>query len=891
MKGSISKDVPQVLKPKSIGDNLILDFPKDDVEGSVPARFDKIVRTYPEHNAVNSWEKEFTYDQFDRITNQLAHVILRQNQSSENPVAFLLGYGAMPITAIFGILKAGGFYLSLDPSFPSDRLKYILEDSGTRIIITDDENLLIARELSQNKSKLINLDNLDPGTSDENLNLKISPDALACLYYTSGSTGQPKGVMQDHRYLLHSAWDKANSCGYIPEDNIALLHSTGFAASISPILGSLLNGATLFPFDLKNELAYLADWLQEKQITVFGGVPTLFRHLAMTLTEDDNFPYLRLITAGGEAVLKSDVDLYKRYFSQYSLMRHGIGGTEMGAFRHFWIDKDTEILDDVVPVGYPVEDKEVLIVDEEGNQVGFDEIGEIVVRSRYLSPGYWHRPDLTKTKFKDDPGLAGFRLYWTGDLGKMREDGCLFHLGRKDFQVKIRGFRIELGAIESILMQHPKIYEAVVIVNEPPGFEKRLLAYFSVKQSQLPPTSEDLRIYLKKEFPDYMIPFAFVQLDELPHTPTGKMNRLGLPSLEEVFNLEEEFVPPQNDIERQLKIIWEDLLNISPIGIKNDFFQLGGHSLMAATLITRIEEIYGQRLELSTISESSTIEELAKVVSSDGSTHSKSPLIAIRANGTKHPLFCVHGIGGHILPFLQLADNMGIEQPVYGFQSIPPEQPGDLEYTIETMAGDYIREIKVVQPEGPYFLTGFSFGGFVAYEIARQLKSQGDRIGLLAILDTHADSAPRYRQSLNFGDYVSYKVKSIYERIDYHYGNMTGYPLLEKYKYIRHRKKQPSAQEVILGDVEEDQIPERMRGVMEANVSALRHYIPGKYPGEIILFRSMDHGKGTYYGWNELTSGDVTIYDVPGNHRGILQKPNVPVLAEKLQKCIDEKNN
>ena len=888
MKGLISKDIPQENKQRNFGDFLITDFPKDDVEGSIPARFDKIVRSYPEQTAVKSWEIEYSYDQLNRITNQIARVIREQSESLEVPVAFLLGYGAKPIIAIFGILKAGGFYLPLDPSFPSDRLKYMFEDTGSRLIITDDVNLLAARELSQNKAKLINLNDLDPGTSDENLDLKISPDALACLHYTSGSTGQPKGVMQNHRNLLHAAWQAINSSGYNPEDNIALLHSTGFAASILPILGSLLSGATLYPFDLKNRLVDLGDWLKEEQISVLMVVPSLFRHLTMTLTVDDRFPHLRLITAGGEAVLKSDVDLYKKYFSKFSQMRHGIGGTEMQSFRQFWIDKNTEILDNIVPVGYPVEDKDVLIVDQDGIQVGCDEVGEIVVRSRYLSPGYWRQPDLTREKFTDDPDHPGLRLYQTGDLGKLSEDLCLYHLGRKDFQVKIRGFRIELGEIESILMQHRSILEAAVILYEPQGFEKRLLAYFSVKQSQLPPTSEDLRIYLKKEFPDYMIPFAFVQLDELPHTPTGKMDRLGLPSLEEVFNLEEEFVPPHNDIERQLKIIWEDLFNISPIGIKNDFFQLGGHSLMAATLITRIEEIYGQRLELSTFSESSTIEELAKVVSSDGSTHSKSPLIAIRANGTKHPLFCVHGIGGHILPFLQLADNMGIEQPVYGFQSIPPEQPGDLEYTIETLAGDYIREIKVVQPEGPYFLTGFSFGGFVAYEIARQLKSQGDRIGLLAILDTHADSAPRYRQSLNFGDYVSYKVKSIYERIDYHYGNMTGYTLMEKYKYIQHRKKQPSAQEVILGDVEEDQIPERMRGVMEANVSALRHYIPGKYPGEIILFRSMDHGKGTYYGWNELTSGDVTIYDVPGNHRGILQKPNVPVLAEKLQKCIDE---
>lgn len=888
MNRLISNDVPQILKSKSVGDNLEIEFPKADVESSVPERFDKIVRYIPEQTAIKSWEIEFTYKQFDRITNQLARVILRQNQSLENPVAFLLGNGAMPIIAIFGILKAGGFYVSLDPSFPSDRLKYMLEDSRSKMIITDHENHLAARELSQNKLKIINLDNLDPGISDENLNIKISPDALACLQYTSGSTGRPKGVMLDHRYLLHITWDKVNSCGFNPDDRIALLHPIGFAASITPIFGSLLSGATLFPFDLKDGLTYLADWLLEKQITVFGSVPTLYRHVVRSQSEGEIFPHLRLVTLGGEAVLKSDVDLYKRYFSDNSLLRHGIGGTEMGMIRRFWIDKRTEILDDIVPIGYAVEDKEVLIVDEDGNQVGFDEVGEMVIRSRYLSPGYWKRPDLTKSKFRDDPVHEGFRLYWTGDLGRMREDGCLFHLGRKDFQIKIRGFRVELVEIESVLMQYPGIQEAVVITNERPGSEMRLIAYVVYDQEHPFPTTEDLRIFLKKKVPDYMVPFAFVTLDSMPLTPTGKTDRLALPTLEDVFQLDRDYEPPRDEIEMKLVSIWEQVLGLSPIGIHNDFFQLGGHSLSAAKLITETEAAFDKNFDLALLSEAVTIEGMAKILREDGQSVAKTALVSINSSGTRPNLYCVHGVGGHVIPFMKLAEYLGSDQPVYGLQvkSFANKEPNG--YSIEQMAGEYLEEIRSMQPGGPYYLAGFSFGGFVAYEMARQLSAKGQQVGMVGIFDTQAANAPGYINSLSYEKKITYHTKRILNKVNYHSQNLKKLHASEVVPYLRNRQVRPTMHEAIMGDVEMEQVPEHLLGIINANMAAMRKYAPGEYKGKVIVFKSNNHGRGVYYGWEELVSGGVEVHYVPGNHRGILQEPNVAHLAEILRNCIDK---
>lgn len=864
----------------------VVEFSKSEVESAIPTRFKKIVEIFQDNVAIKFRDKLITYSQFNQLTNQLARVLRDDHRVADEPVAYLLGYGVKSIIAIFGILKAGGYYVPIDPNFPVARQKYMIEDLNARIIITDNENLSLASELNTNNASIINLDVIDKDVSMDEVEIDISPNHYACIHYTSGSTGEPKGVIQNHRNLLHATWVAGNLNRYTSNDRVALLHSTGFAASIMPILVTLMNGASLYPFDLKNDLGNLANWLKDERITVYKSVATLFRNLAYCITENDTFPDLRLMSAGGETVHKSDVELFRKHFGRYSIMTHGIGGTEMQMFRTFFIDKNTEIIGNSVPVGYAVEDKEVLILDDQGKKLGCNEEGEIVLHSRYLSPGYWKSPELTQKKFKDDPHNPGVRYYWTGDLGRIDEHGCLFHLGRKDFQVKIRGLRIELGEIESVLMEHEDIKEAVVKVYDRPGYEKRLVAYLVPDNQRPKPTSEELRIYLKKKVPDYMVPSFYVMLDAMPLTATGKINRRLLPSLEEIYNLKEDYVAPRTITEKRLVRIWERVLDLSPIGIRHEFLQLGGHSLLAANLVTEIEAEFGKRLDLASLSEATTIEKMAHLLDEKEFYKSGLILVPIETKGSKPPLYCVHGAGGHVMPFMRLANLLRPHQPVYGLQSKSIEQRQDQVYSLEMMAADYVDAIREHQEDGPYHLAGFSFGGFVAYEMARQLAKDGQKVGLLAILDSLAPSASGYFDALSGWKKLCYKFRSFKYRVKYHWQNISKLPLNEIYDYFRTKMSRPDLQEVIMGDVEDEEVPDYMLDIINSNIAALRKYTPGEYDGQLVLFKSMNHGRGVYYGWQELVNGEVEEYFIPGNHRGVLQDPNVEILAHKLSQLI-----
>jgi thioesterase domain-containing protein/acyl carrier protein len=479
------------------------------------------------------------------------------------------------------------------------------------------------------------------------------------------------------------------------------------------------------------------------------------------------------------------------------------------------------------------------------------------------------------------------RSYWTGDLGRIGEDGCLYHLGRKDFQVKIRGFRIELGEIESVLMQHPKVREAAVVLHDQPGLEKRLVAYMVYDPEQHAPTSEEMRIFVKKNLPDYMVPYILISMEVMPLTSTGKIDRLALPKIENVFELDQDYVPPRDETEMKLVSIWEEVLGLSPIGIKNDFFQLGGHSLLAAKLISETEAAFDKKMDLAMLSEAATIEGMAEHLRTDGRSSAKTALVAIQPKGTRPILFCVHGVGGHVIPFLKLSEHLGADQPVYGLQVKTIEERETRDYTVEVMAREYLEEIRSKQPAGPYYLAGFSFGGFVAYEMARQLSAQGQQVGLVGIFDTQAASAPGYLNSLSNEKKLSYRTKQILNKVNYHSQNISKLQANDIVPYLRNRRENPSISEVIMGDVEKDQVPEHLLGIIEANIAALRKYVPGEYGGKVTVFKSDNHGRGVYYGWKELARGGVEVHYVPGTHRGILQEPNVVLLAEELRNCID----
>ncbi|MGH7798830.1 MAG: non-ribosomal peptide synthetase [Candidatus Binatia bacterium] len=591
-----------------------IEFKKDEVEQSVPNRFEQIVRLYPERTAVKFENDSLTYNELNKASNRVARAVLARQEKGNRPIALLFEQSTQVISAILGVLKAGKIYVPLEASDPPARLKSILEDLQECLIITNNKNLALASELADAKTKLISIDTIET-LPDEDLRLSLLPDTLAYILYTSGSTGQPKGVVQNHRNILHDCMSYTNNLHICADDRVALFASVCVGASVHYLFGALLNGAGLYPLDIREEgLTRLASWLIQNKITLFQLSTNAFRYFLGTLTGAEDFSDLRLIALGSAQVSRNDVELYKQHFSPDCILLNRLSTTESRTIRWHFIDKQVPNTGDTLPVGYPVEDKEVLLLDEFGMEVGSNEIGEIAVRSRYLAPGYWRRPDLTQVKFLPDPDGGDKRIFLTGDLGRTMPDGCLEHHGRKDFRVKIRGFTVEVNEIEKTLLEHPSIRETTVVAKEDKLGDKRLVAYVVPSQERTPTISE-LRSLLKAKLPEYMMPATFMMLAALPLTPSGKVNRAALPEPAcAPPELDAPFLAPRTPVEEIVAAIWIDALGLARAGVQDNFFDLGGHSLIATKILTAVQNQVQVRLEPRALFDNPTIEDLALTI-------------------------------------------------------------------------------------------------------------------------------------------------------------------------------------------------------------------------------------------------------------------------------------
>ena len=590
-----------------------VEFKKEGVEQSVPARFEKIVAKHPDRIAVKTKNHELTYDELNKAANRLAWAILALRGEGEEPIAILLDHDAPLIAAVLGALKAGKACVALDPTYPETRMGDILGDSRATVILANNRNLSSAAKLAQGDVRLLNLDQIDSQLSSANLGLPVSPDALAYIVYTSGSTEQPKGVTQNHRNVLHNALRYTNNLHICADDRVTLLASLGTGQGVPTAFCTLLNGATLCLFNIREEgTIQLADWLISEGITVYISASTIFRQLFESLTGDEQFPKLRLVRLGAEQVRKSDVELYKAHFSRECIFGVTLSSSESGNFCHYFIDKETEIIGDQIPVGYASEDMKILLLDDDGREIGFNKIGEITIMSRYLSPGYWRNRDLTQFAFP--PGRKGSdeRIYRTGDLGIMRSDGCLEHCGRKGLKVKIRGFGVELEEIESSLRKHPDVREAVVAVVKDDADDNRLVAYV-VTHGGHKPSAGDLCKFLRQRLPEHMVPSAFAFLENFPLTPVGKLDRRALPTSGWTRpEMEGEFVEPRTEIERALAKIWQELLHVEKVGIHDNFFDLGGNSIRLAQINRKVCELSGRDVAVIEMLSHPTISALAQ---------------------------------------------------------------------------------------------------------------------------------------------------------------------------------------------------------------------------------------------------------------------------------------
>jgi amino acid adenylation domain-containing protein len=590
-------------------------FADDQIQQSIPQRFEQQVSAYGDRVAIKSDRETFTFASLNRTANRLAREILSRRDDSAEPIALLFDHGAPVLVAIMAVLKTGKFYLVLDAAYPPDRLQSMLQDSGARLIVADPENYSFARQLCGDTADVINFADVRLDLADHDLGIYPTPDSLALLLYTSGSTGQPKGVMHTHQNVLVDVRNLTNNWGVTKQDRWLLHTSVSFANSVRTIYSSLLNGSAIYPYDTKKHgFGDLPNWLLSNAITILRTVPTTFRDFMSTLKKDLEFPAVRVLSVGGEPMLRADLDFFNQHFLPHCILCHALGPTECLTVCWALIPHGAQITGSKLPIGYSLPDKDVLVLDDAGREVAPGDVGQLAVKSRYISLGYWRDPERTSAVFLPDPTGSDARIYLTGDLGRREPDGCLVHVGREDFQVKIRGFRIDVAEVELALRAIEGIESAVVVGRQDGTSQPRLVAYF-VPTTNPPVTVTKLRQSLARVLPDYMIPSAFVSMDAIPQTPNGKTDRLRLPLPgRDRPVLGNPFVPPRTAMETEVAAIWAETLSLDQVGVHDNFLELGGDSLLATRVISRVTERFKVDMSIRSLLDSPTVASMAENV-------------------------------------------------------------------------------------------------------------------------------------------------------------------------------------------------------------------------------------------------------------------------------------
>ena len=595
-----------------------IEITPDEIARSIPVRFERMASTFPDRIAVQAKDRRLTYLELDESANRLAHAILDKLGEKPEPIGVLAEHGISAVVAMLAVLKAGKFYVPVDPSHPVDRLAYMLSDTNASLIVTDELYRSKAQELATGRIPVLTAIEQDSECPTRRPDLSIAPDALAGIYYTSGSTGRPKGIMYTHGYLLHNMMTYGNATHVSLHDRWTWLHSYGFSAGSTDVFCPLLHGATLCPWDVKRDgLAGLVQWLGDARVTIFHWMATPLRGLAATMDPSSRLSHVRLAIFGSEKLYKQDVDAFRNVFPPECIFVNRLGASEAGLFRLFFFDSDTPLDDGVVPVGYAVCDKPAVILDENGAELSAGKVGEIGICSRFLPPGYWRQPELTREKYRDVENGQGARMYLTGDLGRMRPDGCLEYRGRKDSQVKIRGNRIELGEVERAIRELPGVREAAVKIYERTSGDSFLAGYF-VRQPATPIDESAVRRHLEGKLPAYMVPAALVRLDALPQNSNHKVDLAALPSPNLTVGLASEaYVPPQTPLHCHLVGLWQSILGIQPIGIDDDFFALGGDSLKGMRMVSQIQLLLESTLQVVPLFDHPTIASFAQYLESN----------------------------------------------------------------------------------------------------------------------------------------------------------------------------------------------------------------------------------------------------------------------------------
>lgn len=823
-------------------------------EAQVKKSPDAIAVVFP---ATGSRQREMhlTYRQLNASANRLARHLRNLGVGPEALVGICMERCVEMVVGLLAILKAGGAYVPLDPTYPKERLAFMLQDARVSALLTGQKWL---SEFPHYQGRIICLDrDLQQFSqqSDENLKNEASADTLAYVIYTSGSTGQPKGVMIPHKAICnHMVWMQ----GTFPLDKTdRVLQKTPFSfdAAVWEFFAPLLAGARLVLAapDGHRDGAYLVKLMREENVTVLQVVPSLLQAL---LDEDiEACTNLKRVFCGGEAL---PAELARRFSSRVTAKLHNLyGPTETAIDATFWIYRG-ENDHRSVPIGRPVNNTRVYLLNSNLQPVPVGISGELYIGGDGVARGYLNRPELTAEKFIPNPFSEepNARLYKTGDLGRYLPDGAIEFQGRIDDQVKVRGFRIELGEIEAVLAQHPAVRESVVVAREHMPGNQQLAAYAALLCGQTLQASE-ARAFLKEKLPEYMVPSVFVFLDSLPLTPNGKVDRRALPTPDKSRpDLQQTYVPPGNPVETKLAEIWARLLGLERVGTHDNFFDVGGHSLLGAQMFARLEKEFGRHLPLATLFRAPTIAELALLLGQPEAP-TASLLIPYQTEGSRPPFFSIHFGEKWMLPFYP-AD---LDQPWYGLymSSIDGRRDPD---SMEEMAADYIRHIQTVQPQGPYYLGGYCFGGVLAFEIARQLQRRGETVDLLVLVSPSSPRPePAWRPRGLRGIFSHYRARIIEQ-----FKTGIGEQYLARGRRIPHFCRKG------------------YREVIQRR--ARRGYAPKLFSGRINLLSTSEKPSEIGESWRQLAGDGLEIFRIPGNHDSLFKPQNAPGVFQQLAACL-----
>lgn len=851
---------------------------------------------YSDKIAIQFNDQNITYRELDQVSNQLATYLIRIGVQKEDIIGVSVDRSPEMVMVLLGILKAGAAYLPLDPEYPRDRIEYMLKDSKAKLLLT---NRKLEGNIDSSFKKIFIEDILieTKGFSSTCPEVGLMGKSLAYILYTSGSTGHPKGVQIEHHNLVNFLLSMQIDPGIGSEDRLLAITTISFDIAGLELYLPLMTGATMVLADTETgkDGRLLLKWIKEKNITFMQATPATWR---MLLNSGWDNPLPIKILCGGEALSQ---DLAEKLLGKAKSVWNVYGPTETTIWSTI---KNLNPDDDIITIGRPIKNTQIYLLDDERDLVDLGGVGEIYIGGEGVARGYLNREDLTKDRFFEDPFAGkkeGARMYRTGDLGKFQENGEVICLGRVDHQVKIRGYRIELGEIEVWMSRLDGVKEAVVMAREDQSENQRIVGYLVLQNKAidlpLSPTKDQISSWkkeLQKSLPAYMIPNDWVVLNTFPLTANNKIDRKSLPSPND-FNVIDKSTTqvPTSPSQKLIAAIWEKTLEISDIGLGNDFFELGGHSLVAVEVMIMVEKETGEKLPLDSLFKHPTLGEFCALLEDEQKLKEESwaSLVPIKADGNKPPLYLVHAAGSHVSTYYTLAKKLHPDQPVFGLQAKGLNGIDAPLTTLKDMAAHYISEILAHNPHGPYFIGGHSFGGYVAYEMAKQLKQMNKEVKKLILFDIYAYQSEKELTAWEkLKRRVLDEILKRYVEIRLLFTAPQTFIGLKKFSLEKKTRKIMRFLKMDTKGMESERF-HTIEKIRRINHQAMDNYLLSPYNGEIHLFKAAVQNffapDGINYGWKPYVK-KINIIEIKGDHNTMFIEPLVEDMGRKLQSVLDK---